>query len=166
MLDLRHVVEHLDDVRAGLARRSPAAAETIAPIADLGQKRRELIAAVEAKQALRNLANEKMAKADKKSAEFAEQREALKTLSGEIKEAEKQLNDVLAAIGNILSVVPNIPDASVPDGKGEDDNVVVRTWGTNRRIRLRPKPIGTLVRRSGSSISNVRRKCRALVLPC
>ncbi len=139
MLDLRHVVDHLDDVRAGLARRSPAAAETIAPIADLGQKRRELIAVVEAKQALRNLANEKMAKADKKSPEFAEQREALKALSGEIKEAEKQLNDVLAAIGNILPLVPNIPDASVPDGKGEDDNVVVRTWGDKPGYSFAPK---------------------------
>ena len=139
MLDLRHVVDHLDDVRAGLARRSPAAAETLAPIAELGQKRREFIAAVETKQAQRNLANEKMAKADKKSAEFAEQREALKTLSGEIKEAEKQLNDVLAAIGNILPLVPNIPDASVPDGKGEDDNVVVRTWGDKPGYSFAPK---------------------------
>jgi seryl-tRNA synthetase len=139
MLDLRHVVDHLDDVRAGLARRSSAAAETLAPIAELGQKRRELIAVVETKQAQRNLANEKMAKADKKSPEFAEQREALKQLSGEIKEAEKQLNDVLASIQAILPLVPNIPDASVPEGKGEEDNVVVRTWGDKPSYSFAPK---------------------------
>ena len=47
MLDLRYVVDHLDEVQAGLSRRSAAAAETLAPIAVLGKKRRELIGAVE-----------------------------------------------------------------------------------------------------------------------
>ncbi len=139
MLDIRHVVDQLDEVRAGLARRSSAAADSLAPIAELGQKRRELIAIVEAKAAQRNQANEKMAKADKKSPEFAEQRDALKQLSTEIKEAEKQLNDVLAQIQAILPMIPNVPDPSVPDGKGEDDNVVVRTWGDKPSYAFTPK---------------------------
>jgi len=80
-----------------------------------------------------------MAKADKKSPEFAEQREALKQLSGEIKEAEKQLNDVLGAIQNILPMLPNIPDPSVPEGKGEEDNVVVRVWGDKPTYSFTPK---------------------------
>src|SRR5262249_19310407 len=66
MLDLRHVMDHLEEVQAGLRRRSAAAAETLSPIAELGKKRGELIRAVEAKQAQRNKANEGMAKADKK----------------------------------------------------------------------------------------------------
>jgi seryl-tRNA synthetase len=139
MLDLRHVVDHMDDVRAALARRSPAAANTLAPIAELGQKRRELIALSETKAAARNQANEKMAKADKKGPEFAEQREALKRLSGEIKDAEKQLSDVEAKIQELLALVPNLPDASVPDGKGEEDNVVVRTWGEKPSYSFTPR---------------------------
>src|SRR6185369_14924387 len=106
MLDLRYVVDHLDEVQAGLARRSAAAAETLAPIAELGRKRRELIGAVESKAAQRNVANEAMAKADKKSPAFAEKRDELKRLSGEIKEAEKALADVEAQIQSLLAVVP------------------------------------------------------------
>jgi len=52
MLDLRHVMEHLDVVQAGLRRRSEAAAETLAPIAELGKHRRELIGALEIKDGL------------------------------------------------------------------------------------------------------------------
>jgi len=139
MLDLRHVVDHMDDVRAALARRSPAAAHTLAPIAELGHKRRELITLTETKAAARNQANEKMAKADKKSPEFAEQREALKRLSGEIKEAEAQLKAVEEEIQKLLALVPNIPDASVPEGKGEEDNQVVRVWGDKPSFRFEPK---------------------------
>src|SRR5690242_5047209 len=129
MLDLRYVADHVDEVRAALARRSSGAAETLAPIAELSQKRREMILAVEKRAAARNAANDAMAKADKKSPEFAEKREELKRLSSEIKEAEKALSETEAEIQRLLAVVPNVLDASVPDGKSEEDNVVVRTWG-------------------------------------
>jgi seryl-tRNA synthetase len=146
MLELRYVVDHLDEVRATLGRRGPAAAEALAPIADLGKRRRELIATVEAKSAQRNQQNDLMAKADKKSPEFAERRDELKRLSGEIKELDKQLAEVDGQIQQLLAVVPNLPDPSVPDGKGAEDNPVVRTWGEERSYAFSPKPhweIGT-----------------------
>jgi seryl-tRNA synthetase len=139
MLDLRHVMDQLDAVEAGLRRRSDAAAASLAPIAELGKKRRELIGAVETKQAERNHANQAMAKADKKSAEFADKRDLLKKLSGEIKDAEKELGDVEREIQDKLAAVPNIPDPEVPDGKGEEDNQVVRTWGTKPSFAFEPK---------------------------
>jgi seryl-tRNA synthetase len=139
MLDLRHVMDHLEEVQAGLSRRSAAAAATLAPISELGKKRKELISALESKQAQRNQANDAMAKADKKSPDFAEKRELLKRLSGEIKEAEKALADVEGEVGRLLAVVPNVPDPGVPDGKGEDDNKVVRTWGEKPAQAFAPK---------------------------
>jgi seryl-tRNA synthetase len=87
-----------------------------------------------------------MAKADKKSPEFAERRDELKRLSGEIKELDKQLAEVDGQIQQLLAVVPNLPDPSVPDGKGAEDNPVVRTWGEERSYAFSPKPhweIGT-----------------------
>jgi len=139
MLDLRYVVDHLDEVQAALGRRSAAAAETLAPIAELGKKRRELIVAVETKAQQRNAANEAMAKADKKSPAFAEKREELKRLSGEIKDAEKGLAEVEGEVQKLLAIVPNLPDASVPVGKGEEDNQVVRTWGDKPSFAFTPR---------------------------
>jgi len=139
MLDLRHVLDHLEEVQAGLRRRSDAAAETLAPITELGLKRRALIGSVEARQMARNQANEAMAKLDKKSPAFAEKRDELKRLSGEIKEAEKELADVEGQVQRALAIVPNVPDASVPEGKGEEDNQVVRTWGEKPSFAFTPK---------------------------
>jgi seryl-tRNA synthetase len=139
MLDLRYVVDHLDEVRAALTKRSPGAADTLAPIAELSRKRRELIASVESRAAARNAANDAMAKADKKSPEFAEKREELKRFSGEIKEAEKALSELEAEIQKLLAVVPNLPDPSVPEGTSEEDNVVVRVWGEKPSYAFTPK---------------------------
>lgn len=139
MLDLRYVVDHLDEVQAALGRRSAAAAETLAPIAELGKKRRELIVVVETKAQQRNAANEAMAKADKKSPAFTEKREELKRLSVEIKDAEKALAEVEGEVQKLLANVPNLPDASVPVGKGEEDNQVVRTWGDKPSFAFTPK---------------------------
>lgn len=139
MLDLRHVVDHLDEVQAALGRRSPAAALLVEPIREMDKTRRASIGALEKKQAERNQANDAMAKADKKSPEFAARREELKRLSTEIKEHEKEVADIEAQVRDVLLTVPNLPDPSVPDGKGEEDNPVVRTWGDKPSYSFTPK---------------------------
>jgi seryl-tRNA synthetase len=140
MLDLRYVVDRTDEVRVALARRSEAAAALLAPIAELGKKRKAIILEVEAKAAARNAANLEMAKADKKSPAFAEQRDKLKALSAEVKELEKARDDCEREIQALLAGVPNLLDPSVPPGKGEEDNEVVRTWGDKPSYAFTPKP--------------------------
>lgn len=51
-------------------------------------------------------------------------------LKEELKTAEQDLTVLLADLENIFLGVPNIPDASVPEGKDENDNVEIRKWGT------------------------------------
>ena len=139
MLDLRYVVDHLDEVQKALGRRGPNAAEALEPIRALDKQRREAIGTLEKKQAMRNQANDAMAKLDKKSQEFAEKRDLLKKLSGEIKDHEREVADIEAKVRDILVTVPNIPAASTPDGKGEADNPVVRVWGDKPEYTFAPK---------------------------
>ncbi len=133
MLDLRYVVDNLDAVRARLARRNADAAAPLAAIADLARERREAIVASETKAAERNAANAEMARLPKGSPEFGAKRDTLKALSGEIKEIERRLADVEARIEQALLHVPNLPDATTPDGAGAEDNPVVHTWGEKPR---------------------------------
>jgi seryl-tRNA synthetase len=139
MLDLRYVVDHLEEVQKGLLRRGPAAAETLEPIRELDRKRRESIGALERKQAQRNQANDAMAKLDKKSQEFADKRDELKRLSTEIKDLEKEVTEIEGKVRDVLVVVPNVPDAGTPDGKSEEDNQVVRHWGEKPSLAFAPK---------------------------
>ncbi len=130
MLDVRQVIENLQQVREALSRRSAADAALLDSVADLGERRRTLITSSQAKQAERNAASKSMGKiADKQSAEFSERRLQLKTLSAEVKDLERRQSEIQASLDEQLSRIPNLPDSSVPDGKTEDDNVVVHTWG-------------------------------------
>tara|TARA_B110000091_G_scaffold64063_1_gene70456 strand:- start:3803 stop:5083 length:1281 start_codon:yes stop_codon:yes gene_type:complete len=52
---------------------------------------------------------------------------------GEALEAAKiEQNQILEQINTIASSIPNLLDASVPNGASEDDNIEIKTWGTPR----------------------------------
>jgi len=141
MLDARTVAENLDEIRRLLARRSEAAAKTLDGFLDLAKRRLELIATTEQLQASRNAANQEMTKlakgADK--AAFQARRDELKQLSDEIKQKEQQLTELLGEMEQRLLLVPNVPQASVPDGHSSDNNPVIRTWGEKPSYDFQPK---------------------------
>jgi seryl-tRNA synthetase len=141
MLDARYVADHIEEVRTGLLRRSPGAAEALGGITELSAKRRELIGRSEALKAQRNAANQQMsalAKTDRTG--FEAKREELKTLGTEVKQLEEELSAIETQIEERLLSVPNLPDRSVPGGKSEADNPVVRTWGDKPSFDFEPKP--------------------------
>jgi seryl-tRNA synthetase len=130
MLDLRHVLDHLDEVRAALARRGAGALVALERIAELGSERKRAIQEAETLQRERNAASEAMAKiADKKSSEFAQKRESLRQLGDRVKELEARQKAVQTEVEELLLSVPNLPYEHIPDGTSEADNRVVRTWG-------------------------------------
>ncbi len=88
----------------------------------------------------RNAANERMAKLDKKSAEFAAARDELKALSAKVKEGETALSALEAECEQRLLMIPNAPHASVPTGAGEHDNPVLHAWGHKPTYTFQPKP--------------------------
>jgi seryl-tRNA synthetase len=134
MLDLRYVVEHLDEVRAALSRRGSEAAKTIDAIAGLASERSRVIQRVQALREEKNEANAAMSKLDKQSDEFKSRREALKRISDEAKTLDVDERRVNAQLELALQLVPNLPDAKVPDGTSEHDNVEVRRWGEPQKF--------------------------------
>ncbi|MEM5815387.1 MAG: serine--tRNA ligase [Candidatus Aenigmatarchaeota archaeon] len=62
-----------------------------------------------------------------------------KELLDEIKKIKKKEKDIKRRIDEILMNLPNILHESVPVGKDENDNVVIRTWGSIRKFEFRPK---------------------------
>ncbi len=140
MLDLRYVLDHLDEVRAQLARRGPSAAEALMPIESLGSERKRAIHEVETLQRERNAASEAMANiADKKSPEFAQKRESLRALGDRIKQLETRQKEVQAEVEAVLLSVPNLPFEEVPDGHDSEQNREVRTWGERPTLDFAPQ---------------------------
>ena len=59
---------------------------------------------------------------------------------GERLEASKaEFNQVAEQMQAFLQSIPNTPDASVPAGKDEDDNVELRVWGSLPKFNFEPK---------------------------
>ncbi len=135
MLDLRYVSENLPEVKAALTRRGFAETALLDRLSRLAEERKTVITRVESLRQERNQASDAMAKvADKKSEEFQEKRQQLRSLGDEIKAGEAQQTEVEAELETILLNLPNLPHADTPDGLSEDDNVEVRVWGEAPRF--------------------------------
>ncbi len=142
MLDARYVADHLDEVRAQLARRGPEHAQALDGLSNLVSARRELTRKTELLQAERNSASDAMAKLAKSGDKdaMAARRDELKALSERVKGLETELAGVQAQIEEKLLEIPNVPHPSVPEGTTEAQNTVLRTWGTAPTFDFEPKP--------------------------
>ncbi|MBQ2262281.1 MAG: serine--tRNA ligase [Loktanella sp.] len=138
MHDIRLIRDNPDAFDAALSRRglAPVAAQVLA----LDEARRKLILAAETAQAEANKAAKEVgaAKARGDDAEF----DRLRALVAESKAQIAAMNDEAkaqdAALNDLLATLPNLPDASIPDGKDEADNVEIRRHGNPRNFAFTP----------------------------
>jgi seryl-tRNA synthetase len=141
MLDLKAVAADFDTIERRLARRGEKAAQALAPARPLTLRRRELNVLLEKQKKEQSEANARireLARTDKGAVENA--RASLRALGDGVKQTETTLAEVEAELSRLLMLVPNPPHESVPDGKDEQDNVVVRSWGEKRAYGFAPKP--------------------------
>lgn len=127
MLDLKYFRENIDAIRAGIARKKFDC--DLDAVIELDERRRRIIREAEEKRAAQKAANSDMAKMDKKSEAFREKVVEMRTLAQEVKELQSRQAEAETDWEAAFMTIPNIPDASVPDGKSEEDNVVFHTWG-------------------------------------
>ncbi|MEO8552950.1 MAG: serine--tRNA ligase [Kofleriaceae bacterium] len=125
----------MDDV----LRRGGAFATQVEAWKSLDEHRRKLQGDLDGLRQRLKAANQGMAKLDKKSPEFAQTRDELKTLSTTIKEGETQLSQLERDVEGVLLTIPNAPHASVPVGDDESANPVLHTWGTKPSFEFQPK---------------------------
>jgi len=128
MLDLKFVRENVPAVEEALRRRrSPASLDGFV---DLDRKRRELLVKGEALRAERNAASEEIGRLRREKKDASDLMQKMKEVAARIKETEAGLPEAERQMEEALLNIPNMPDPSVPEGAGEEDNAVVRTWGT------------------------------------
>jgi seryl-tRNA synthetase len=126
MLSLQFIREHTDEVRKALAdRHTPA---PIDEILGLDERRRTLLAEVEALRAEQNAAGKKIGAA-KDPAERQRMIAEMKGVSTAIDEMTPSLREAEERLEALLLEVPNIPSAQTPVGGGEDENVIVEQHG-------------------------------------
>ena len=137
MLDLKLIRGETEKVKAALGRRKENV--DIDAIIAVDDKRRALLYEVEGLKAKQNEVTKKIP-AMKKAGEdttavFAE----MKEISEKIKEFDAQVREVEEELNRMMLTIPNIPDASVPDGDTDEDNIEIRKFGEPKNFGFEPK---------------------------
>jgi seryl-tRNA synthetase len=134
------VREHIDALRSGMQRRGAlgALSATIDRAVDLDKSRRETIQAVEERKAARNAVSQQVGQR-KRTGESAEDlQQQSRALGEEIARLDRELAETEAELSAIMLELPNVTLDHVPAG-GEENNTVVRSWGTPRQgARVEP----------------------------
>ncbi len=133
MLDITLLRKDLDSVIARLqTRKNPQAFLNVEAFTALEAERKTIQMRTEEMQAKRNAVSKQigMLKGQGKTAEADAALGEVAGLKAELDASAARLEQIQAAMQELLLAVPNLPHESVPVGADEHSNVVVRTWGT------------------------------------
>jgi seryl-tRNA synthetase len=138
MLDINLIRERPDLVRNSLKNRQMDDSPVDATL-KLDEKRRALLSEVEALKADRNAVSKEISQMKDASARQAKI-DAMRAVGEKISAIDAELAEVDAELQTLLSNLPNIPDERTPYGKGEEENVVVKTVGEPKKFDFKPLP--------------------------
>ncbi len=140
MHDIKYFRNNLHEVKQNLSKRSGKI--DFDKFENLDKSRRELISKVEELKATRNEESKKIGELFKqgKQDEANALKEQMKDVADNIKKIDEELKGIEQELSSFLLGIPNLLDDAVPEGKDEDDNVVVRTWGEPKKLDFEPLP--------------------------
>ena len=104
----------------------------VAALEALEVQRKEVQTRTEQLQAERNSRSKSIGQAKARGEDIAPLLAQVDQLGGELEAGKRELEAIQVQLDAIALNIPNLPDASVPQGAGEDENVEVSRWGTPR----------------------------------
>jgi seryl-tRNA synthetase len=137
MIDPKMIRENIEAVNAALAKRQ--ASFDAGRLVELDGERRRLIQETEKLKSEKNTLSNEIAKLRKSGADATDKIEYQRSLGKRIEEAGQGLKAVEEEWEQLLLVIPNMPDPSVPVGSTDEDNKVVKTWGEKPSFDFQPK---------------------------
>ena len=138
MLDIKFIRDNRNTVERMLKHRGYDM--DLQAIMSLDQQRREAIQEVESLKHERKAVSDQIAQMKKKGEDASHIISRMRQVSQRIKELDGKLGKVEDEIHRSLLLIPNVPHESVPVGKDENDNPVVKRWGEISQFSFTPKP--------------------------
>jgi seryl-tRNA synthetase len=147
MLEIKFIRDNLDEVKKAFANRGTSI--DLDAFKNWDAKRRGILFNIEELRHRRNVVSDQIAQMKKKGENADDLVKEMRTVAAKIKELQKPLLENEQKINEILMRMPNIPHASVPIGKDDADNPVIKTIGEPTHFDFEPKPHWTLGERLG-----------------
>ncbi|RKY93787.1 MAG: serine--tRNA ligase [Ignavibacteriae bacterium] len=126
MLDIKYIRENPEKVKAGIANKNEKG--NVDELLALDEDRRNIIVQVEELKATRNKFSSQIPKMKKAGEDTTEILAEMKQVSDKITEMDSKLKTIDDKLNNLLMFIPNLPHESVPVGKTENDNKIIREW--------------------------------------
>lgn len=139
MLDAKLIRNDPETVRAALVNRGTDTA-ILDEFLRVDEQWRKLLYEVEQLKAERNAVSEQIAKMKREKQDASAEIERMREVGQRIKEMDAEVADAEAKANDILLNVPNVPHESVPVGKDESDNKIIRYVGEQRKFDFEPVP--------------------------
>lgn len=137
MLDPKLLRNELDSTAQQLARRGYVL--DIKGLQTLEERRKSMQTQTQQLQAERNSRSKGIGKAKAAGEDIAPLLKEVEGLGEQLKAKEQELAVLQEELSAVLMGIPNIPHASVPRGKGEEDNPELRKWGEPARFDFEPR---------------------------
>ncbi|ASR44333.1 serine--tRNA ligase [Xanthomonas citri pv. mangiferaeindicae] len=135
MLDPSLLRQHLADTAARL-RDSRGYDLPVSRIESLEAERKQIQVRTQELQNLRNTRSKAIGQAKARGEDVAPLLAEVAGFGDELKASESRLDGIKAELEALTLSVPNLPDASVPVGRDEADNVEQARWGTPRSFEF------------------------------
>ena len=145
MLDIKVIRENLDWSKKKLATRG-IKPEELDKLVAIDKERREALTKSEQLKQKRNEVSDQIAQAKRNKEDASEAIKAMREVGKEIKDLDKEVEDLTQKQNYILLRLPNFPADSDPIGPDESYNEEVRKWNEPTKFNFEPKPhweIGT-----------------------
>src|SRR5215470_9361730 len=136
MLDIRYVRENAEKVRKDLVEKLFFDPAPLDEILKLDAERRRLQVERDNLNARRNAISKEMSDPQKRDALRAE----ANSIKEQIPALEQKVTEIEQKQEEIALLLPNLPHPSVPIGKDDSENVVVREEGKKRELGFAAKP--------------------------
>ena len=137
MLDPKLLRTDLENTAKQLARRGFVL--DVLSITSLEEKRKQVQVLTQQYQNERNTKSKAIGQAKARGEDTKPLMDEVASIATALKQAEADLEKLQNDLTAITLGIPNIPHASVPDGKDERDNQEVRRWGEPKKLEFAPK---------------------------
>lgn len=133
MIDPKLLRENPDLIRDMLKKRG--AEFPLDELLAIDRSRRDLIRESQNLKHTRNVVAEKIATMKRNREDVSKAIAEMRSILKRIEETDKELNLLQTKFREMLLRIPNLIDESVPYGKDESENVIVKSWGKPRVAR-------------------------------
>ena len=137
MLEIKYLRQNLSTVQKALQERGHQ--PDLAAFEKWDDERRAVLQEIESLRHERNVVSDRIAEMKKAGEDADAIVIEMRTVSARIKDLDKKLSESQSAIDEFLLGLPNIPHETVPVGKDENDNPVVKTVGTVPEFTFEPQ---------------------------